>query len=489
MSLDLLLQHLRQTAALEQVAGLISWDQETMMPSKGAAERVEQSGVLAEFLHGRHSDPKIMEWIGGLDTESLGEFDLGNVREAKRRYERATRIPAELARECARAASHGQITWTEATRAHDFSQFAPALKRNVELKRQVAAHLTASDGDLYDSLLEEFEPGAISRDLHPLLESLRPRLVALREKIDAKPAAAVLSGHFAPSAQLDLARTTATVLGYDFEAGRLDQSAHPFSSGTVHDARITTRVDAADFQYCLFSTIHEAGHAMYTQGQPDAFLPAGEYCSMGVHESQSRFWENQIGRSRPFCEWLFPHLKKAFPQIDIKGADALYAIVNRVENGYIRTEADEVHYNLHILLRYELERELILGNLEVDQIEEAWNSLFLRDFGREVPDPGMGVLQDVHWSAGLFGYFPTYSIGNIYAACIDQAMRRDLPDRDDLVRSGTNAAILEWLRDRIHGKGRLLRAPKLIEEATGQPPSNRPLLDYLDNKFGELYDL
>lgn len=489
MSLALLLQHLRQTAALEQVAGLVSWDQETMMPPRGALERVEQSGVLAELLHARHSDPRILEWVEGLDPESLGEFDRSNVREAKRRYERATRIPADLARECARAASHGQITWVEARKAGDFSLFAPALERNVDLKRQVAAHLTSSGGILYDALLEEFEPGAVSNELHPLLESLRPGLVALREKIDAKPVPAPLSGNFPASLQMDLARKVASVLGYDFTAGRLDQSAHPFSSGTVHDARITTRVNEMDFQYCLYSTIHESGHAMYTQGQPDPFLPAGEYCSMGIHESQSRFWENQIGRSRPFCEWLFPVLKKAFPDIGIDGPEALYAIVNRVENGFIRTEADEVHYNLHILLRYELERDLVSGNLEVDELEEAWNTRFLRDFGQSVPDPGMGVLQDVHWSAGLFGYFPTYSIGNIYAACLDQAMRRDLPDRDSLVRSGTNAPILEWLRERIHGKGRLLDAPKLIEEATGQAPSTRPLLDYLDTKFGELYDL
>ena len=286
-----------------------------------------------------------------------------------------------------------------------------------------------------------------------------------------------------------LARKVAGRIGYDFGAGRIDMAAHPFSSGTVGDARITTRTDEADPLNCLYSTAHEVGHALYTQGAPEPFLPAADYCSMGVHESQSRFWENQIARSRPFADWLYPAMKESFPDLNLSGPGELYGAVNRVETGFIRTEADEVHYNLHILLRFELERELISGGLEVDDLETAWNERFKRDFGRPVPDVSLGVLQDVHWSIGLFGYFPTYSLGNIYAACLDRAMRRALPDRDAMVAAAECQPILDWLRENIHSKGRLLPAPELIERACGEAASAAPLIDYLEAKFTALYDL
>ncbi|MEM7268104.1 MAG: carboxypeptidase M32, partial [Pseudomonadota bacterium] len=264
---------------------------------------------------------------------------------------------------------------------------------------------------------------------------------------------------------------------------------HPFCSGSGSDVRITTRTDEADPLNCLYSTIHEVGHALYNQGLTDAFLPAADYVSMGVHESQSRFWENQIGRSRPFMDYLYPTMKDAFGAFGVPDADALFAVVNRVESGFIRTEADEVHYNLHILLRFELERDLISGTLEVDDLEAEWNRRFERDFGVAVPDPALGVLQDVHWSAGLFGYFPTYSLGNLYGACLDRAMRAEMPDRDDMVSKAETQPILDWMRDKVHTKGRLMKAPALIEAATGEAPSAEPLLDYLEAKFGVLYEL
>lgn len=489
MSLTLLLDHLKQTAALGQVSGLLSWDQETMMPASGAALRAEQSGAMAAVIHARNADPRIAEWISGIDRAALSPFDRCNLDQAQRAYDRATRIPSRLAEETAKAASEGQIIWAEARAAKDFAAFAPALKRNIGLKREEAACLSPAGTDLYDALLDEFEPGARTSDLLPLLESLRPRLTALREKIAGKPELKPLGGRFPAGRQMALAARIAGRIGYDFDAGRIDKATHPFSSGSAGDARITTRTDEADPFNCIYSTVHEVGHALYTQGAPDPFLPAADYCSMGVHESQSRFWENQIARSRPFADWLYPAMKDAFGELNLGSPEALFGAVNRVHNGYIRTEADEVHYNLHILLRFELERELIAGSLEVDDLEEAWNTRFARDFGLKVPDPSLGVLQDVHWSVGLFGYFPTYSLGNIYAACLDRAMSKALPDRDEMVRTAETQPVLGWLRVNIHAAGRVLPAHELIEQATGEAPSTLPLMEYLEAKFGTIYGL
>lgn len=489
MSLPVLLNHLKQSAALGQVAGLLSWDQEAVMPARGAEQRAEQSGTLAAVIHARNSDSRIPDWIAGIDRDELSAFDLRNIDEAQRAYDQATKIPSRLAEESAKAASEGQRTWADARAAKDFSQFVPALKRNIELKREEASCLAGPGTDHYDALLDQFEPGAKAADLQPLLESLRPSLVALREKIAGKPAPTPLAGHFPAASQLALAKDISARLGYDFEAGRIDTVVHPFCSGSGGDVRITTRTDEADPLNCLYSTIHEVGHALYAQGAPDLFLPAADYCSMGVHESQSRFWENQVGRSRAFADWLYPAMNDAFGELNVSGPDALYAAVNRVETGFIRTEADEVHYNLHILLRFELERELITGTLEVDDLEEAWNTRFARDFGLTVPDASLGVLQDVHWSLGLFGYFPTYSLGNIYSACLDRAMLADLPDRDAMVQMAETQPILDWMRDKIHVKGRVLAAPQLIEQATGEAPSAAPLIEYLETKFTALYDL
>lgn len=491
MSLDALLAHLRQTAALEQVAGLLSWDQETTMPPKGAAQRAEQAGAMAAAIHARQADPRTPEWIAAIDESALSPFDAANLREAARAHRLATRIPARLAEDSAKAASEGHRIWVAARAAKDFAGFAPALTRILDLKREEAACLATGDGPdaLYDALLDQYEPGAKTAEIGPMLEALRPRLSALRAAIAARRAPKGPEGRFPADAQLALAKTVAARLGYDFEAGRIDTVAHPFCSGSGGDVRISTRTDEADPFNCLYSTVHETGHALYSQGVSDPLLPAADYCSMGVHESQSRFWENQIGRSRPFADWLFPEMRAAIGDGGLAGPEAFYAAANRVETGFIRTEADEVHYNLHILLRFELERDLISGALDVSALEEEWNARFARDFGIAPPDPSLGVLQDVHWAAGLFGYFPTYALGNIYAACLDKAMRRDLRGMEDMVRQAETAPILAWLREKIHAKGRLLPAPALIAEATGEEPSAEPLLDYLEAKFGALYDL
>lgn len=492
MSLAELTAHQTETEALAQAAGLIGWDQEAMMPPAGAAQRAEIAAALAKTLQERRSDPRIPEWIAAIDDAALTPFERRNVEEAARAHARATKVPGDLASALARAASEGHVVWAAAREAGRFADFAPQLTRILELKREEAAALSEgadSGGDPYDALLDWFEPGAKAATLGPMLEAMRPRLSALSAAIRERPVPAALTGSFPADAQLALARKVAARIGYDFDGGRIDTVTHPFCSGVGGDVRITTRTDEADPLNCLYSTIHEVGHALYAQGTPDPFAPAAQYASMGAHESQSRFWENQVARSRPFMAWLRPAMAAAFGDDLIPDPDALYAAVNRVQPGFIRTEADEVHYNLHILLRFELERELIAGTLGVEDLEAEWNRRFARDFGETPPGAALGVLQDVHWSAGLFGYFPTYSVGNIYAACLTRALRRDLPDFDAMVAAAETQPILDWLRAKIHVRGRMIPARDLIEEATGEAPSAEPLLDYVEAKFGALYDL
>ena len=290
---------------------------------------------------------------------------------------------------------------------------------------------------------------------------------------------------------MKLARKLAEVLGFDWGSGRLDQSVHPFSSGTAQDTRITTRIDNADPLGCLYSTVHELGHALYEQGITEdlGLTPVNNHVSLGVHESQSRLWENQIARGQSFCHWLAPHFIQSFPDCGLNDAGDLYRAVNRVETGFIRTESDEVHYNLHVLLRFELERELIAGELDIVDLESEWNRRFETDFGLKVPDAANGVLQDVHWSVGLFGYFPTYSLGNSYAAQLNQAMRKDIGDLDQQLREGETGAVLSWLRKNVHAHGSLYDPGDLMQRASGAPVSVEPLLAYLETKYCEMLEL
>jgi carboxypeptidase Taq len=322
-----------------------------------------------------------------------------------------------------------------------------------------------------------------------MFDAMRPRLVALRARaLEAGPAPR-LSGHFPKAEQLALAAEIAGRFGYDFQRGRLDLAVHPFSSGSGLDVRITTRVDESDPFNCLYSTIHEVGHAAYEQGVAEAHLltPIGRGASMGVHESQSRSYENQMGRSEPFCGWLYGRMRETFGDLGVGSEREFYRAVNAVRPGYIRTEADELQYNLHVMLRFDLERALIRGELEADALEGAWNDRFAADFGHAVDKPSNGFMQDVHWSVGLMGYFPTYSLGNLYAGCLMAAARRDLPELDAALAAGDPSPATGWMRDRVHVFGSLRTPDETIRTATGEPPSADPLLDYLEAKFGDLY--
>lgn len=483
---DALMAFQRQTEALAQVAGRLGWDQETVMPEGSAGQRAEEIGALEAVLHARRTDPRIAEWLDKARApDAVGEAQLRLIR---RTHKRMSKVPAKLAEEIARLTSLAQRIWAESRAKEDVAGFLPTLRQVVDLKREEASAL-AEGGDLYDALVDDYEPGMTGAAMAAMFDAMRPRLVALREKVLGAPAPKGLVGTFSRDGQMAISRELATAFGYDWSRGRIDLAVHPFSSGSGHDVRITTRVAEADPFNCIFSTIHEVGHAAYELAiDPTyALTPIGQGVSMGVHESQSRSYECQLGRSRAFTGWLYGRMREVFGDFGIADSEGFYRAVNRVHAGYIRTEADEVHYNLHIMLRFDLERALMQGNLAVTDLEAAWNDRFRADFGVSVDRPSNGMLQDVHWSCGLFGYFPTYALGNVYAGCLVKAMRDEVPGLDAGMARGELSAATGWLGERLQRHGGLHEPRDTVRRACGFEPSEEPLLDYLEAKFGGIY--
>ncbi|NRB35878.1 MAG: carboxypeptidase M32 [Rhodobacteraceae bacterium] len=485
---DDLMAYERDTQALGQVAGRLGWDQETVMPRGAAPQRADEMAALEGVLHARRSSSQVGDWLAA--AQAPDATGAAMLREIRRSYDRATKVPAELARALAKLTSEAQGIWAEARTAEDVAAFLPTLEQVVALRREEGQAL-AEGGSVYDALLQDYEPGTTSAEIAAIFDAMRPRLVALRSAVLERPAPKALSGRFGEAQQMKLSAELARVFGYDFSLGRVDKAVHPFSSGSGIDVRITTRTAEDDPFNCIYSTIHEVGHACYEQGINRDYLltPLGRGVSMGVHESQSRIYENQLGRSRAFTAWLYDRMTDSFGDIGLNGSEAFYAAVNRVNKGYIRTEADELQYNLHIMLRFDLERALMAGDLAVSDLEGAWNDRFHADFGYGVDRPSNGLLQDVHWSIGLFGYFPTYALGNVYAGCLEQALRRDVPDLDVQLAQGDTTAATAWLQQNLQRYGGLYAPREVIERASGQVPSEGPLLDYLDAKFSDLYSL
>ena len=485
---DDLMAFQRETEALAQISGRLGWDQETMMPRGAAEQRGEEMAALEGVLHARRTDLRLADWLD--EAEPQDDEDAAQLRLIRRSYDRATKIPADLAQRLARVTSTAQGIWADARAADKVADFLPTLAEVIALKQQEAAAL-AQGGDLYDALMDDYEPGATAETTAAMFDRMRPRLVRLRAAVLEATAPPKLDHHFGENAQMRFARDLAARFGYDFTRGRLDLAVHPFSSGSGSDVRITTRVVETDPFNCFYSTIHEVGHACYELGiDPDYLLtPLGAGVSMGVHESQSRVYENQLGRSPAFTGWMFRQMIDRFGEFGVDSPEDFARIVNRVQPGFIRTEADEVHYNLHVMMRFDLERALIRGDLAVADLEAAWNDRFLADFGVAVDRPAHGMLQDVHWSVGLFGYFPTYTLGNVYAGCLHQALRRDLPDLDDQLSRGNLAPATGWLREKVQRHGGRYEPRDVIARATGAAPTEAPLLDYLDAKFGALYGL
>ena len=489
-----LLDRLAEIHALNNALGLLSWDQETLMPPKGVESRALSRQVLSGLAHDRITAPELGDLLDALSSADLDAPREAVVRECRRDRDRAVKVPRDLVTEIARVTALSQQAWAAAREADDYPAFAPRLAQVIDLRRRQAEAL-GYEGEPYNALLDEYEPGTRVEDLEPVFDGLRNHLIFLVAEISGKPqpGAAPMTNDFPVDAQERFCRRLLVDMGFDFEAGRLDRSAHPFTSEMgPRDVRLTTNYDPADLGRSVYSTIHEGGHGLYEQGLPtaDAGTPLGEAVSLGIHESQSRLWENMIARGRPFMDYALPLLRDVFPgRFDALDGDDLYRSANIVRPSLIRIEADEVTYNLHIILRMELERAVISGDLQVDDLPGAWNDGMLKYLGLTPPTDREGVLQDIHWSFGLFGYFPTYTLGNLYAAQFFDAARTAIPDLDARTAAGDFAPLLDWLRGNIHRHGRLHAPGELCRMATGRDLDAGALTTYLDRKFGGLYGL
>jgi len=493
---DSLLQRSREIAVYNSAASLLSWDQETSMPSKAGAYRAEQLSQFAGLTHRLGTAPEVGDWIKAsedslhpcADAEETALRE-ANVREWRREYDRATRLPARLVEELAGTTSLARDAWAQARRDSNFAAFAPWLEKILALSREQAecwGYTTCR----YDALLEGYEPGARAADLTPLFTELQKQLSPLLpalEKITAAVDPARLLGEYPVEVQRAFNKEIAEAIGFDFEAGRIDTTVHPFCTEMgPRDCRMTTRYDVRDFTSSLSGTMHEAGHGLYTQGLDAAHYgtPVGSYLSLGIHESQSRLWENQVGRSRAFWAHWYPRAKKVFPSLEVLPLDELWLLINRVKPSHIRVEADEATYNLHIILRFEIEQKLVAGDLTVNDVPAAWNARFEEIFGLPVPHDARGCLQDTHWALGLIGYFPTYTLGNLNSAQLYAAAARHDPAMVAELAAGKYTRLLAWMRNKIHRHGRRYSPTELMIQATGEPTRASYYLDYLKGKYG-----
>ncbi len=481
-----LADRLTKLSDLRHAAHVLSWDQQVMMPPLGAPAR----GRALSTIHRLHHDGLMDDGLGPmLDAAKAAEPLI--VRAVRRDHEVARRVPGELTAEMSRAGSDGYAVWLRAREANDFAVFEPALRRNIELARRYAACFPEAEHP-YDPLLDRYEPGATAAHVTALFGRLREGLVPLLSQIAMQPARQGLTGDFPVAGQREIGLEIARAMGFDGEAWRLDDAVHPFASSPSRgDVRVTSRFDDHHLTG-LFALMHEIGHGLYEHGVDEALegttLDSG--VSLGVHESQSRLWENLVGRSPAFWTHWLPRLRDRFPlslrDVDL---DGFIRAINVVRPTLIRVEADEVTYALHVILRYELELALVEGTLDPADLPAAWAAKMKRFLGIDVPDDLRGVLQDVHWSDGIIGYFPTYAIGNVLAAQLWQAARADLPGLDDDLARGELGALCGWLRETIHRHGRLHTPAELIEQAVGGPLDPEPMLAHLRDKYGALYDL
>lgn len=479
---------------------LLEWDMETNMPPAAENTRAEQTGLMARLIHERATAPKLGELIAACENTELTKEPKSvtavNIREWRRSYDRATKLPTEHVEEFSRVTSKAHGAWAKARRQSDFSIFAPHLEKILDLNRK-SAEFYGYDTEPYDALMEEYEPGMTAAEVEQVFAGLRKDLVELVGKIaDApkKPDIGLVKRPYDVDRQRLFSQVVAAAFGYDFTAGRLDEVTHPFCTWIgPGDTRICTRYYPNDFAEGLTGVTHETGHALYDMGLPhdEHFgTPMSEPVSLGIHESQSRTWENQVGRSRSFWRYFFPQAQRMFrEELDGVSEEDFYAAFNYVTPSYIRVEADEATYNLHIMLRFELERAIFRGEVPVKDIPGEWNARFKDYLGIEVDKDSNGCLQDVHWAMGAMGYFPTYALGNLYAAQFWVQINKDIPDLDNQFASGDFSQLLGWLRKNIHSQAKRYSAPALVERVTGETLSHQPLLDYLYTKYEPIYGI
>ena len=494
---DRLAEHSRLTTRITAALNLLSWDQQVMLPPAAHAGRAEQIAALTTIVHRRLTDPAIGDWLAACEAGQRTADPLtpeeANIQAWRRDFDLAVKVPEDLVVALAREASAGQRAWELARQDDDFAAFAPHLATLLALSLEKAAALGYAT-EPYDALLDAFEPGETASSVAAVLAELRaatvPLVAAARE---AAPPPDLPAGPFPVAAQQALAKQVMAALGLPEAASRLDVSAHPFSSLIgPDDARITTRFDQDDWTKALFGVIHETGHALYSLGHANPThygTPMGEYVSLGIHESQSRLWENLVGRGLPFWTFFLPEAARHLPALAGVSPTDVFRAVGAIRPGHIRVDADETTYNLHVILRFELELALTRGDLAVADLPEAWNAKSRELLGLSPPTNALGVLQDVHWASGAFGYFPTYALGNVYAACLFTAAGRALPDRDADMAAGRFGGLLAWLRDNVHLKGRLLTPRELVRQATGAPPTAAPCIAHLQAKAAAIYGL
>ncbi len=491
---------------LKSTLYILDWDEQVYMPEKGARIRANTKAYIAGLIHQKFTSKefsKLLKEVKSLyEAKKLKDKEKVIFREVYREYERERKLPLEFVTELSRLTSEAHHTWAEARKQSNFKHFLPTLKKIIELKKEEANYYGFKESP-YDALLETFEPGLTASQLDVIFEPLKQFLIPFLKQISraslrvkkskVKINPKIIQGKFPIEQQKPFLELVAKQIGFDYQKGRLDTSTHPFTTQFhPEDVRITTRFDEQTITPALGGTIHEVGHALYEMGIPveNFGSPLGESVSLGIHESQSRIWENQVGKSRHFWKYFYPKLQKQFPKPFKKiKMEEFYKTINMVKPSFIRVEADEVTYNLHIIIRYELERDLIEGKIKAEDLPKLWNQKVKDYLGIEIKNDADGVLQDVHWSGGMFGYFPTYSLGNLYAAQIFMCVKNVIPHLTKEFESGDFSSFGEWLKRNIHMHGKYYSAAELIEHISEEPLNSQYFIDYIKEKYSDIYRL
>jgi carboxypeptidase Taq len=490
-ALEQLKERLSDFNALQSAAKMMEWDQQTLMPRGGAEARAAHTGILGRMAHDVLVSDETLSALQKAAGEANGD-DAAMVRVVKRDIDLATKIPSSLVQKKLELASQGQEIWVQARAGNDFKSFAPILEQMFDIAREEAECLGYKE-DIYDALLDQYEEGATAADVTRMFDGVKGAQVELVRQISERPKVddSFLYGEWSTEAQSKFTQVLVKAIGFDFDRGRQDTAPHPFCTGwSIGDVRLTTRYKPY-LASSIFGSLHEAGHGMYEQGSPMKWdrTPLAGGVSLGLHESQSRTWENIVGRSKAFWTRFLPDLKKWFPQLEGVTLDQFYKAVNKVEPSYIRVEADELTYNLHVLVRFEIERAVLSNKISVSDIPEVWNSKYAQYLGVTPRSDSEGCLQDVHWSGGMIGYFPTYSMGNLLSYQIWKALQKDIPNTDELMEKGEFQPILGWLQAKLYSKGRSMPPKQVVIEVTGKPMDPSDYLEGLKNKYSALYSL
>lgn len=486
---------MRKIADVQYAAAVLNWDQETYMPVNGADLRAQQLATLSGIAHELATADKLGDILNKLSFESqLDVRQQHNIKTSLKNYNQHKKYTTAFVEEMSRTISETFHAWQKAKEANNFKMYATSLKKLVSLKQKECDVLGYTEHP-YDALLDQYEPGAKTADLTLLFTDVRNQLVEFVKQIAAKPQNndAFMYNHYPADQQWQLGIDLLEQMGFDFKSGRQDKSTHPFTTNfSAVDVRLTTRIAENDFHEMIWSCIHEGGHGLYEQGLPisEYGLPSGEYISLGIHESQSRLWENNVGRGLNYWKFNFPKLKQVFPeQLGHVSVMDFYKAINIVRPSYIRTSADELTYHSHILIRFEIEKALIEGSVPINDLPALWNSKYKEYLGLEVPDDAKGVLQDIHWSHGSFGYFPTYSLGSFYAAQFYAQVKKEIPKLEQEIEVGDLTPLLNWLREKIHKHGKFYTAEELCISVTGEKLNFLHFMDYAKSKYGHLYNL